>query len=138
MLDLNLPKPYQNRIRNALNASADTVNLRNLGGGGGSFFAGGARLSDLYVAEFALFYFHFHRASRDVQQRKAFRTNESFSIEDPVLVKILYESFRSRLIAVMDQSQHLLADSGGESAAYEFCQALDTWERECTFSISIE
>lgn len=30
----------------------------------------------------------------------------------------------------MDQSQHSLADHGGEGAAYEFAQGLDTWEKE--------
>lgn len=31
----------------------------------------------------------------------------------------------------MDQSQHSLADHGGEGAAYEFAQGLDLWEKEC-------
>jgi len=30
----------------------------------------------------------------------------------------------------MDQSQHSLADHGGEGAAYEFSQGLDSWEKE--------
>ena len=34
------------------------------------------------------------------------------------------------MIQVMDQSQHTSADTGGEGAAYEFCQALDVWEKE--------
>jgi len=33
----------------------------------------------------------------------------------------------------MDQSQHSLADHGGEGAAYEFSQGLDTWEKERKF-----
>lgn len=31
---------------------------------------------------------------------------------------------------VMDQSQHTSADTGGEGAAYEFCQGLDSWEKQ--------
>lgn len=34
----------------------------------------------------------------------------------------------------MDQSQHSLADHGGEGAAYEFAQGLDLWEKECESS----
>ena len=30
----------------------------------------------------------------------------------------------------MDQSQHTSADTGGEGAAYEFCQGLDSWEKQ--------
>ena len=49
MLKLGLPKPYTARVRNALSASAESVNLRNLGGGGGAFYAGGSRLESVYV-----------------------------------------------------------------------------------------
>lgn len=49
MIFINLPKPYTARIRNALAASSESVNLRNLGGGGGAFYAGGNRLSNLCV-----------------------------------------------------------------------------------------
>lgn len=52
-------------------------------------------------------------------------------IEDDQLVKVLEMSFKARVGEVMDQSQHTSADSGGEGAAYEFCQGLDSWEREC-------
>lgn len=48
-MKLGLPKPYTARVRNALSASAESVNLRNLGGGGGAFYAGGSRLESLYV-----------------------------------------------------------------------------------------
>jgi hypothetical protein len=34
------------------------------------------------------------------------------------------------MVQIMDQSQHTSADSGGEGAAYEFCQGLDAWEKE--------
>ena len=34
------------------------------------------------------------------------------------------------MIEIMDQSQHSLADHGGEGAAYEFAQGLDSWEKE--------
>lgn len=54
--------------------------------------------------------------------------------EDPTLAETLNSAFRDRMIEVMDQSQHTSADSGGEGAAYEFCQALDTWEKERTFA----
>jgi hypothetical protein len=50
---------------------------------------------------------------------------------DETLATVLHTAFRERMIAVMDQSQHTSADTGGEGAAYEFCQALDTWEKEC-------
>lgn len=52
------------------------------------------------------------------------------SVEDEALVKVLYESFMARLVDIMDQSQHSSADTGGEGAAYEFCQKLDAWERQ--------
>lgn len=48
----------------------------------------------------------------------------------PGLAESLHTAFRERLVQIMDQSQHTSADSGGEGAAYEFCQGLDTWERE--------
>lgn len=53
--------------------------------------------------------------------------------EDLGLVKTLHGAFKGRLREIMDQSQHTSADSGGEAAAYEFCQSLDAWEREREF-----
>lgn len=47
MIDLTLPRPYNSTVRNALNALPEAVHLRNLGGGGGSFYAGGVRLLSL-------------------------------------------------------------------------------------------
>ncbi|GAA5888163.1 hypothetical protein JCM16303_003763, partial [Sporobolomyces ruberrimus] len=98
IVGLTLPRPYNQTVRNALSASPESVHLRNLGGGGGSFYAGGVRLLSL--------------------------------IEDEALSKTLEASFRTRLVQIMDQSQHSLADHGGEGAAYEFSQGLDTWEKE--------
>ncbi|KAM0748616.1 hypothetical protein T439DRAFT_327880 [Meredithblackwellia eburnea MCA 4105] len=98
MVDIFTPRPYNSRVRNALSASAESVNLRNLGGGGGAFYAGGTRLTSL----------------TDIDG----------------LTDSLHNAFRERLVQVMDQSQHTSADSGGEGAAYEFCQGLDIWERE--------
>ncbi|KAI5474898.1 GINS complex, subunit Psf3 [Pseudohyphozyma bogoriensis] len=98
VLDLTMPRPYTARIRNALAASPDSVNLRNLGGGGGAFYAGGNRLDGL--------------------------------TDDPTLAETLDHAFKKRLVEVFDQSQHTSADTGGEAAAYEFCQGLDAWERE--------
>jgi hypothetical protein len=51
-------------------------------------------------------------------------------IEDETLARVLDGAFRARLVQVMDQSQHTSADTGGEGAAYEFCQGLDTWEKQ--------
>ncbi|GAA6004403.1 hypothetical protein JCM10207_000711 [Rhodosporidiobolus poonsookiae] len=98
MIDLTLPRAYSPQVRNALQASPESVHLRNLGGGGGAFYAGGVRL--LSVSE------------------------------DAQLAQILENSFKTRLVQIMDQSQHSLADHGGEGAAYEFSQGLDTWEKE--------
>ncbi|GAA5831228.1 hypothetical protein JCM3766R1_002974 [Sporobolomyces carnicolor] len=98
IIDLTLPRPYNHTVRNALAASPEAVHLRNLGGGGGSFYAGGVRLLQL--------------------------------TEDPALADTLQDAFRTRLVQIMDQSQHSLADHGGEGAAYEFSQGLDTWEKE--------
>ncbi|GAA5859793.1 hypothetical protein JCM5296_003644 [Sporobolomyces johnsonii] len=98
MIDLTLPRPYNPQVRNALAASPESVHLRNLGGGGGAFYAGGVRLLSL--------------------------------TEDPQLATTLESAFKTRLIQIMDQSQHSLADHGGEGAAYEFSQGLDTWEKE--------
>ncbi|BGP12653.1 hypothetical protein JCM10213_008790 [Rhodosporidiobolus nylandii] len=98
MVDLTLPRAYSPMVRNALQASPESVHLRNLAGGGGSFYAGGTRLLSL--------------------------------IEDPELARILEASFKARLVQIMDQSQHSLADHGGEGAAYEFSQGLDGWEKE--------
>ncbi|KAL8280749.1 hypothetical protein RQP46_006753 [Phenoliferia psychrophenolica] len=47
MVGITLPRAYTSRIQHALAASSDAVNLRNLGGGGGAFFAGGNRLLQL-------------------------------------------------------------------------------------------
>lgn len=44
-MELKVPRSYGPRVRNALTASARSVNLRNLGGGGGAFYAGGALLA---------------------------------------------------------------------------------------------
>lgn len=52
---------------------------------------------------------------------------------DDALARTLHSAFRDRMVHVMDQSQHTLADSGGEGAAYEFCQGLDSWEKEREF-----
>ncbi|GAA5857060.1 hypothetical protein JCM8547_007937 [Rhodosporidiobolus lusitaniae] len=98
MIDLTLPRAYSPMVRNALQASPESVHLRNLGGGGGSFYAGGMRLLTLS--------------------------------EDPELSRILEASYKARIIQIMDQSQHSLADHGGEGAAYEFSQGLDQWEKE--------
>ncbi|GAA6036577.1 hypothetical protein JCM8097_001234 [Rhodosporidiobolus ruineniae] len=98
MVDLTLPRAYNPMVRNALQASPEAVHLRNLGGGGGSFYAGGMRLLSL--------------------------------IEDAELQRILEASFKARIVQIMDQSQHSLADHGGEGAAYEFSQGLDAWEKE--------
>ncbi|BGP28674.1 DNA replication protein [Rhodotorula toruloides] len=97
-IDLTLPRAYSPMVRNALSASPESVHLRNLGGGGGAFYAGGMRLLSL--------------------------------IEDATLSTILDHSFKTRLVQIMDQSQHSLADHGGEGAAYEFAQGLDLWEKE--------
>ncbi|GAA6026131.1 hypothetical protein JCM11491_000888 [Sporobolomyces phaffii] len=97
-IDLTLPRAYNHTVRNALAASPEAVHLRNLGGGGGAFYAGGVRLLQL--------------------------------VEDDDLAKTLERAFRTRLVQIMDQSQHSLADHGGEGAAYEFSQGLDTWEKE--------
>ncbi|POY71322.1 hypothetical protein BMF94_5634 [Rhodotorula taiwanensis] len=51
-------------------------------------------------------------------------------VEDTELSAILETSFKTRLVEIMDQSQHSLADHGGEGAAYEFAQGLDSWEKE--------
>ncbi|GAA5891108.1 hypothetical protein JCM6882_006421 [Rhodosporidiobolus microsporus] len=98
MIDLTLPRAYSPMVRNALQASPESVHLRNLGGGGGSFYAGGTRLLS--------------------------------TSEDAELARILEASFKARLVQIMDQSQHSLADHGGEGAAYEFSQGLDLWEKE--------
>lgn len=45
-LAVALPKPYTTRVRNALSASAKSVNLRNLAGAGGWFFACGVKLEE--------------------------------------------------------------------------------------------
>lgn len=55
MIDLTLPRAYSPMVRNALQASPESVHLRNLGGGGGSFYAGGMRLLSLCVFLFPLF-----------------------------------------------------------------------------------
>ncbi|GAA5866355.1 hypothetical protein JCM3774_006629 [Rhodotorula dairenensis] len=98
IVDLTMPRAYAPQVRHALRASPTALNLRNLGGGGGSFYSGGIRLLHL--------------------------------VEDTELAAILEASFKTRLIEIMDQSQHSLADHGGEGAAYEFAQGLDSWEKE--------
>ena len=49
MVEIQMPKPYTSRVRNALAAAPESVDLRNLGGGGGAFFSGGIRLDGLCV-----------------------------------------------------------------------------------------
>jgi GINS complex subunit 3 len=126
MIDLTMPRAYSPQVRNALQASPESVHLRNLGGGGGSFYAGGMRLLALYI--FSSILPPSSSASTDALLRRS---------EDAELGRILENSFKTRLIPIMDQSQHSLADHGGEGAAYEFSQGLDSWEkeRESCFSV---
>ncbi|KAK4055219.1 DNA replication protein [Microbotryomycetes sp. JL201] len=51
-------------------------------------------------------------------------------VEDEALVTTLHTAFKERMLDIQDQSQHSSADSGGEGAAYEFCQRLDAWEKQ--------
>lgn len=104
-------------------ASPESVHLRNLGGGGGGFYAGGVRFLRLCVPSFL------HSLSRRARVDTPLVLS-SHRVEDAELAKILDGSFRTRLIQIMDQSQHSLADHGGEGAAYEFSQGLDSWEKE--------
>lgn len=46
---MSIPRCYAARVRNALVASPMSVDLRNLGGGGTAFFAGGAKLNQMCV-----------------------------------------------------------------------------------------
>ncbi|KAK4057586.1 DNA replication protein [Microbotryomycetes sp. JL221] len=98
MIDMSLPRCYNSRIRNALNASSLNVDLRNLGGAGMCFFSGGNKLMSI--------------------------------VEDEQLVTLLHSTFKQRMFEIQDQSQHSSADSGGEGSAYEFCQKLDSWEKQ--------
>ena len=45
-----LPAPYTNRVRSALKASAPSVKLSNLVGGGGWWYRWGRRLAEVYVS----------------------------------------------------------------------------------------
>lgn len=60
-----------------------------------------------------------------------------YRMVDAPLVQALDSSYRERMIEVMDQSQHTSADGGGEGAAYEFCQGLDSWEKQRTSSLPL-
>jgi GINS complex subunit 3 len=107
------------------------VHLRNLGGGGGSFYAGGLRLLQLCVSFFSLPFLEYSLTFPFFDRS-----------EDAELARVLENSFKTRVIPIMDQSQHSLADHGGEGAAYEFSQGLDVWEKERTsqsrFRLSIQ
>ena len=129
-ISIALPKPYTSRVRNALAASAKSVNLRNLGGAGGWFFACGVRLEESYVC----------RRSDTCFSRADF-LHLPYSIDDPRLKEVLYKAFRARLPEIMDQSQHASqhSTSGGKGTssvgqvdqqAEMFLAGMDEWEKE--------
>lgn len=130
-ISIALPKPYTSRVRNALAAFAKSVNLRNLGGAGGWFFACGVRLEESWVSP-----------TQDSRSGRKLTRLAPHSIDDPRLKEVLYKAFRARLPEIMDQSQHASQHStvGGrkgtsgvgqvDQQAEMFLTGMDEWEKE--------
>ncbi|THH03588.1 hypothetical protein EW145_g6162 [Phellinidium pouzarii] len=105
--DCNVPQPFNQRVRNALIAEARSVKLSGLVGSGGLWYAFGRMIMGLV----------------DDYQAKE-------------MSDLLKETFKRRLVDVMDQAQHfgaLGASSGGAGhgqVGEGFREGLDGTERE--------
>ncbi|KAK0467939.1 uncharacterized protein EV420DRAFT_436380 [Desarmillaria tabescens] len=106
--DFNIPTPFGNRVRNALNAEPRSVRLSSLVGAGGLWYGFGKTIMDMLSDE---------------------QANE--------MSQMLTKTFRERLVEVIDQAQHFAAlgpaGGGGGSTgdtAQAFREGLDGTERE--------
>lgn len=133
-MEISLPKPYTQRVRNALSASSKAVNLRNLGGG--PFFRAGVKLDETFV------HFHHSPTHNDMHMHMIW-----YRINDDKLKEILHKAFKDRLAEVFDHAQHASsiplassmarAGAGGanqapvDHQAAEFMAGMDDWEKEC-------
>ncbi|KAK0205638.1 hypothetical protein IW262DRAFT_471333 [Armillaria fumosa] len=104
----NIPTPFGNRVRNALNAEPRSVCLSSLVGAGGLWYGFGKTIMDMLSDE---------------------QANE--------MSQMLTKTFRERLVEVIDQAQHFAAlgpaGGGGGSTgdtAQAFREGLDGTERE--------
>ncbi|KAK0498314.1 hypothetical protein EDD18DRAFT_1308579 [Armillaria luteobubalina] len=106
--DFNIPTPFGNRVRNALNAEPRSVRLSSLVGAGGLWYGFGKTIMDMLSDE---------------------QANE--------MSQMLTKTFRERLVEVIDQAQHFAAlgpaGGGGGSTGdtgQAFREGLDGTERE--------
>ncbi|KAG7445875.1 uncharacterized protein BT62DRAFT_932219 [Guyanagaster necrorhizus] len=106
--EFNIPTPFGNRVRNALNAEPRSVRLSSLVGAGGLWYGFGKTIMDMLSDE---------------------QANE--------MSQMLTKTFRERLVEVIDQAQHFAAlgpaGGGGGSTgdtAQAFREGLDATERE--------
>lgn len=141
-VDLALPKAYTSRVRNALVADPSSVNLRNLGGGGAAFYACGIKLNNLCVPSIPGYKLGAARSlhvqqiavslepTSDTVGTHALTLRMQHRTEDASLLPTLHDSFRTRMVEIMDQSQHSLGTSMADGHAYDYCLTLDAWERE--------
>ncbi|KZW04047.1 hypothetical protein EXIGLDRAFT_758350 [Exidia glandulosa HHB12029] len=108
-LEFTLPQPFGSRVRNALNADARSVRLASLVGVGNYWYAHGRNVVDIL----------------DETQGKP-------------MADVLKDTFKGRLMDLMDQAQHFagagtgigVAHSGTGDAGQEFREGLDQTERE--------
>ncbi|KAL5530198.1 PSF3 [Sanghuangporus sanghuang] len=105
--DCTVPQAFNQRVRNALNADPKSVKLSGLVGSGGPWYAFGKMIAGML----------------DEEQAQE-------------ISEILSNTFKQRLVDIMDQAQHfgaLGANAGGAvqgQAGEEFREGLDGLERE--------
>ncbi|KAG8885086.1 DNA replication protein [Tulasnella sp. 331] len=107
-VDITIPAPYTTRVKKALDADARNVKLSSLVGGTGTWYGFGKMIIDLLQEP-----------------------------ESSELAKVLSNTFKSRLIDLMDQAQHfggaatsLGTGNDGENGGGDFREGFEATERE--------
>ncbi|KAH7879550.1 hypothetical protein F5879DRAFT_933947 [Lentinula edodes] len=107
--DFDIPRPFSNKVRNALRAEPRSVRLSNLVGAGTGWYVFGKTIMDMLGDE-----------------------------QGVEMSEMLVTTFKGRLVDVIDQAQHFAAlgpvggggGGGIDSAPQMFREGLDTTERE--------
>lgn len=142
--DFVIPTPFGARVRNALDAEARSVRLSNLVGAGGLWYGFGKLIMEMWV--FVYMYSTTHQLSLLQGGRRARggyvchadHCNVSIFSYSEYTSKFVQQTFRQRLIELVDQAQHFAAlgpssagGGGSGDLAQSFREGLDGTEREC-------
>ncbi|KAJ7047577.1 hypothetical protein C8F04DRAFT_1226573 [Mycena alexandri] len=121
--DMIMPPAFGNKVRNALKAEPCSVRLASLVGAGGLWYGFGKTIMELYA-----------RASLTLLNNFQLLSN---SLDDKTeMSELLTNTFRKRLVEVIDQAQHFAAlgpaggAGGSGDSAQSFREGLDGTERE--------